>query len=148
MTIQSVKDLEKIKEEYRVKLNLPETIKVNVGMASCGIAAGARESFDTAKQEFSENKDIDICQTGCLGYCEVEPLVEIISKGKPRMMFKNVTKDKIVDIINDYINDDFGNKKIKKYILGQVKDPRSLLEDDMANPQEKTEPVEDIPFLE
>jgi len=148
MNIQSVKDLEKIKKEYRPKLNLPETIKVNIGMASCGIAAGAKESFDTAKHEFSKNKDIEICQTGCLGYCEVEPLVEIISRNQPRILYKNVTKNKIVDIINAYINNDFGNKKTKKLTLGQIKDPRSLLEDDMANPQKKVKPVEEIPFLE
>ncbi len=148
MTIQSVKDLEKIKEEYRLKLNLPETIKVNIGMASCGIAAGAKDSFDTAKQTFLDDNRIDICQTGCIGYCEVEPLVEILSKGRPRIMFKNVTKDKIVDIITAYTNNDFSDKKITKLILGQVRDPRSLLEDDMNNPQENIDPLEGIPFLE
>ncbi|WP_300457362.1 NADH-ubiquinone oxidoreductase-F iron-sulfur binding region domain-containing protein [Desulfobacula sp.] len=148
MTIQSVTDLEQIKEEYRLKLNLPETIKVNVGMASCGIAAGARASFDAAKHEFSNDTGIDICQTGCIGYCEVEPLVEILSRTKPRMMYKNVTKDNIVDIINDYRHNAFNNKKTRKHILGQVKDPRSLLENDMDNPQENIDPVEGIPFLE
>ena len=148
MIIQSVKDLEKIKEEYRLKLNLPETIKVNIGMASCGIAAGAKDSFETAKLAFLDDKNIDICQTGCIGYCEVEPLVEILSKGQPRMMFKHVTKDKIVDIITAYTNNNFSDKKILKLILGQVKDPRSLLEDDMDNPQEKIDPLEGIPFLE
>ena len=148
MMIQSVKDLEKIKEEYRLKLNLPDTIKVNIGMASCGIAAGAKDSFETATQAFLDDKNIDICQTGCIGYCEVEPLVEILSKGQPRMMFKHVTKDKIVDIITAYTNNDFSDKKILKLILGQVKDPRSLLEDDMDNPQEKIDPLEGIPFLE
>jgi NADH:ubiquinone oxidoreductase subunit F (NADH-binding)/Pyruvate/2-oxoacid:ferredoxin oxidoreductase delta subunit/(2Fe-2S) ferredoxin len=148
MTIQSVKDLEKIKEEYRLKLNLPETIKVNIGMASCGIAAGAKDSFETAKEAFLDDKNIEVCQTGCIGYCEVEPLVEILSKGRPRMMFKHVTQDKIVDIITAYANNDFSDKKILKLVLGQVRDPRSLLEDDMANPQEKIDPLEGIPFLE
>ena len=148
MNIQSVKNLEKIKKEYQLKLNLPDTVKVNIGMASCGIAAGARESFDTAEQKFSQNKDIEICQTGCLGYCEVEPLVEILSRNKPRILYKNVTKDKIVDVINAYTNNDFSDKKIKNLILGQIKDPRSILEDDMDNPQEKVEPVEGISFLE
>ncbi len=148
MNIQSVKDIEDIKKEWRLRLNFPETVKVNIGMASCGIAAGAKESFDTAKQEFSKNQNIEICQTGCLGYCEVEPLIEIISKDKPRILFKNITKDKIVDIINAYINSDFSDKKIKKLILGQVRDPRSLLEDDMENPQKKIKPVEGIPFVE
>ncbi len=148
MNIQSVKDLENIKKEWRLKVNFPEKVKVSIGMASCGIAAGAKESFDTAKQEFGQNKDIEICQTGCLGYCEVEPLVEIFSKGKPRILYKNVTKDRIVDIVNSYINNDFSDKKIKKLIVGQVKDPRSLLEDDMKNPQENIQTVEGIPFLD
>jgi len=148
MKIESVKDLEKIKEEYRQKLNIPKAVKVNIGMASCGIAAGAGDSFDTAAKAFLDNKNIDICQTGCIGYCEVEPLVEILSKGKPRMMFKNVTQDKIVDIINDYLNNDFSDKKVKKHVLGQVKDPRSLLERDMDNPQDGVVPIEGVPFLE
>ncbi|MBU2430721.1 MAG: 4Fe-4S binding protein [Proteobacteria bacterium] len=148
MTIQSVKDLEKLKEEYRLKLNLPDTVKVNIGMASCGIAAGAKASFDIAQKTFEQDKTIQICQTGCLGYCEVEPLVEVIAKGKPRMMFKNVTSDVIVDLINAYMNNDFSDKKTRKHILGQVKDPRSLLEDDMTNPQEGIAPVDGIPYLE
>jgi len=148
MNIQSVKDLELIKKEYRLKLNLPDTVKVNIGMASCGIAAGARETFNAAKETFADNDSIDICQTGCIGYCEVEPLVEILAKGKPRMMFKKVTSDKIVDIIHGYMANDFSDKKIKKHILGQIRDPRSLLEDDMANPQEQVDPIEGIPFLE
>ncbi len=148
MTIQSIKDLESIKEEYRLKLNLPDTVKVNIGMASCGIAAGAKDSFDAAQKAFEQDKNIDICQTGCLGYCEVEPLVEVIAKDQPRMMFKNVTADVIVDLINAYTANDFSDKKTKKHILGQIRDPRSLLEDDMANPQEKVAPVDGIPFLE
>ena len=148
MTIQSIKDLESIKEEYRLKLNLPDAVKVNIGMASCGIAAGAKDSFDAAQKAFGQDKTITICQTGCLGYCEVEPLVEVIAKARPRMMFKNVTEDIIVDLINAYTANDFSDKKTKKHILGQVRDPRSLLEEDMANPQEPVAPVEGIPFLE
>jgi len=148
MTIQSVEDLKEIKEKYRLLLNRPETVKVNIGMASCGIAAGAKDALEKAREAFSKDKSVEICQTGCIGYCEAEPLVEILSKDKPRIMYKNVTEDKIVDIINGYISGEFSDKKTKKQILGQVRDPRSLLEDDMANPQESIEPVENIPFLE
>ena len=146
MKIQSVKDLTKIAEEYRQELYGPDCIKVNVGMASCGIAAGAMDSFEEAQNAFSDNKDVQICQTGCIGFCEKEPLVEIFSKNKPRVMHSELTKDKIVDAINDYINNDFGENK--KSILGQIKDPRSLLEDDFPNPVDAFEAVEDIPYLE
>ena len=146
MKIQSVKDLEKITKKYRQKLYNPDFIKVNIGMASCGIAAGAMDSFEEAQKTFSGNKNIQICQTGCIGFCEEEPLVEILSKNKPRIMYRHLTKDKIVDVINEYMENDF--EKNKKLILGQIKDPRSLLEDDYPNPIDELKPVEGIPFLE
>ncbi|MBW1892887.1 MAG: 4Fe-4S binding protein [Deltaproteobacteria bacterium] len=146
MKIQSVKDLEKITKEYRQKLYNPDFIKVNIGMASCGIAAGAMDSFEEAQKAFSGNKNIQICQTGCIGFCEEEPLVEILSKKKPRIMYRHLTKDKIVDVIDEYMENDF--EKNKKLILGQIKDPRSLLEDDYPNPIDEFEPVESISFLE
>jgi NADH:ubiquinone oxidoreductase subunit F (NADH-binding)/Pyruvate/2-oxoacid:ferredoxin oxidoreductase delta subunit/(2Fe-2S) ferredoxin len=144
MKIQSVKDLTRIGEEYIRNLYHPNTIKVNIGMASCGIAAGAAASFDKAVEAFKDDPTMEIRQTGCIGFCEVEPLVEILSDGKPRVMYKNITPDKILDAIEDYKN---GLSKIK-WILGQMRDPRCLLEDDIQNPVGKVEPFEGIPFLE
>jgi len=146
MKIQSVQDLEKITKEYTKKLYAPDSIKVNIGMASCGIAAGAMDSFETAQNEFADDKNIQICQTGCIGFCEEEPLVEIFSHNKPRIMYRCLTKDKIVDVIKQYAENDFETSK--KLILGQLKDPRSILEDDVSNPVEKIEPAEGIPYLE
>jgi NADH:ubiquinone oxidoreductase subunit F (NADH-binding)/Pyruvate/2-oxoacid:ferredoxin oxidoreductase delta subunit/(2Fe-2S) ferredoxin len=144
MKIQSVKDLTRIGEEYIRNLYHPNTIKVNIGMASCGIAAGAAASYDKAVEAFKDDPTMEIRQTGCIGFCEVEPLVEILSDGKPRVMYKNITPDKILDAIEDYKN---GLSKIK-WILGQMRDPRCLLEDDIQNPVGKVEPFEGIPFLE
>lgn len=148
MNIKSVNDLKKIRDEYRHKLYEPEFIKVNIGMASCGLAAGAMDSFKKAEQEFSGNNGVTICQTGCIGFCEKEPLMEIISRDQPRIIYQNVKEDKVIDLINSYIKKEFKDKSVKKFILGQLKNPLSLLEDDISNPQEKIEPVEDIPFLE
>ncbi len=144
MKIQSEKDLEIISKEYRQSIYHPEAIKVNIGMASCGIAAGAQEAFDTAAENYKDNKDIQICQSGCIGFCEMEPLVEIFQDGKPRVMYKNITKKKIVDAIEDYRE----GISQKKWILGQIHDPRSILEDDFENPQTKVTPYESAPFLE
>ena len=144
MKIQSEKDLEIISKEYRQSIYHPEVIKVNIGMASCGIAAGAQEAFDTAAENYKDNKDIQICQSGCIGFCEMEPLVEIFQDGKPRVMYKNITKKKIVDAIEDYRE----GISQKKWILGQIHDPRSILEDDFENPQTKVTPYESAPFLE
>jgi NADH:ubiquinone oxidoreductase subunit F (NADH-binding)/(2Fe-2S) ferredoxin len=144
MKIESIKDLEAISQEFRKKLYYPEAIKVNIGMATCGIAAGAQASFEKATKEFPGNNGIKIHQSGCIGFCEAEPLVEIFGTGKPRVFYKNITEDKILDAIEDYVE---GNFK-KKWILGQMRDPRSLLENDIRNPVADVAPLEKIPFFE
>ncbi len=144
MKIESAKDLEVISENYSKKLYYPEGVKVNVGIASCGIAAGAQASKEKAAKEFPGNNGVSINQTGCIGFCELEPLVEIFEKGKPRLLYKNITEDKILDMIQDYREGNFN----KKWILGQMQDPRSFLEDDIQNPMAGVTPLEDIPILE
>lgn len=144
MKIQSEKDLKRIGQEYAQKLYYPQTIKVNVGMASCGIAAGAKASYEKALEAFKDDPTMEIRQTGCIGFCEVEPLVEILTAGKPRVMYKNITEDKILEAIEDYKN----GLSNKKWILGQMRDPRCVLEDEIKNPLGKVEPFEGISFLE
>ena len=70
MKILSVDDLDKIGQEHSKRLYWPDAVKVNIGMASCGIAAGAQDAFDKAKETFAEDNGIAICQTGCIGFCE------------------------------------------------------------------------------
>lgn len=144
MKIQSVDDLEKIAQQYAKRIYYPDGIKVNIGMASCGIGAGAKASLERALKEFPQGNGIQIRQTGCLGFCEEEPLVEILASGRPRVVYKHITEDKIGDAIQGYIDTNFD----KKWILGQMRDPRSLLEDHMNNPLSDIEPLEGIPFLE
>ncbi len=145
MKIQSLEDLKTISQEARGSLYHPDTIKVNVGMASCGIAAGAQASFDKAAASFSGDKGIAICQTGCIGFCEQEPLVEMVAEGKPRVIYKNITADRIVDAIKDYRQGVFEKKK---WILGQMRKPLGVMEDGTENPVAKVSPQEGIPFLE
>ncbi len=144
MKIQSVKDLEQISQLYGKKLYAPEGIKVNVGLASCGIAAGAQAAYDKALEAYPDGKGVAICQTGCIGFCEEEPLVEILSLGKPRVIYHHVTEDKIVDVIASYQAGEFN----KKQIMGQMRDPRSVLEDGLENPLADVTPIDGIPVFE
>lgn len=144
MKIASAQDLEKIRREHSPALYHPKGIKVNVGMASCGIAAGAQAAFDKAAEAFEKDDNVVVGQTGCIGYCEIEPLVEILADGRPRVIYKNITADKILEAIDDYQN---GISK-KKWILGQIRDPRNVLEDDTDNPIDHIAPFEAIAFLE
>ena len=113
-------------------------------MASCGIAAGARDAYDRAVAELNGDKSVTVSQTGCIGFCEEEPLVEIFSDGGPRVMYKKVTADRIMDVIADYRSATFA----KKWVLGQVRDPRSVTETGVLNPQAKVSPAEGVPFFE
>ena len=144
MKIASAQDLEKIRREVSPTLYHPKGIKINVGMASCGIAAGAQAAFEKATEAFEDDENVLVSQTGCIGYCEIEPLVEILADGKPRVIYKNITPDKILEAIDDYRN---GISK-KKWILGQMRDPRNVLEDDVDNPVDHIAPFEAIPFME
>jgi len=144
MRIQSLNDLEQISQSHGKRLYAPGGIKVNVGMASCGIAAGARAAYEKASEAFPGNNGVRICQTGCIGFCELEPLVEIFEAGSPRVICKNITQDKILEAIENYRQRNFN----KKWILGQMRDPRCVLETDFPNPQAGVEPFEGIPFME
>ena len=144
MKIRSEKDLNTISLEYRNKIYRPDALRVNIGMASCGIAAGARLSYEKAKKDFSASKEVQIYQTGCIGFCEEEPLVEIAGQGKPRVIFRHIKEDRITDTISGYIRGDFN----KNWVLGQMRDPRCLLEDSIENPLADVAPFKGIPFLE
>jgi len=144
MKIQQTTDIDDIGRGQQNTLYVPEVITINTGMASCGIAAGADKTFARATEEFGDDSSFQIRRTGCLGFCEMEPLVEIYQRNGPRIIYKNVTEDKITDIINGYSEGRFD----KKLILGQMRDPRSLLEENILNPLEDVEPVPEIPFLE
>ena len=144
MKIQSLQDLETIGREYQRWLYTPDTVKVNVGMASCGIAAGAQAAYDEALKQFPGDNGVKICQTGCIGFCEQEPLVEILASDQPRVIYQNLSAKKIVEAIEGYRNGEFTEKQI----LGQMKDPRSLLEDDFDNPLSGVTPINGIPAME
>jgi NADH:ubiquinone oxidoreductase subunit F (NADH-binding)/Pyruvate/2-oxoacid:ferredoxin oxidoreductase delta subunit/(2Fe-2S) ferredoxin len=144
MKIQSVKDVVQIGQQYRRKLYTPDAVKVNIGMASCGIAAGAQAAFDAALEKYPANNGVNISRTGCIGFCEMEPLVEILKSGGPRIVYKKITAKKIEDVIEGYRNSDFD----LKLILGQMRDPRNLLESDIENPLDAVAPIDGIPILE
>jgi NADH:ubiquinone oxidoreductase subunit F (NADH-binding)/(2Fe-2S) ferredoxin/Pyruvate/2-oxoacid:ferredoxin oxidoreductase delta subunit len=143
MRIRFASDLEKIAELNGKRIYHPEGVRVNIGMASCGIAAGAKASLKRAMETFAQDNGIQIFQTGCIGFCEEEPLVEVLQDGKPRVLYKHMTEDKVVEAIQEYMEGMYN----PKWILGQMRDPRCLLEK-IENPQGKVTPLEGIPFLE
>ncbi|MBN2222295.1 MAG: (2Fe-2S) ferredoxin domain-containing protein [Vallitaleaceae bacterium] len=110
--IKSLEELLKIKEnaQQRVDLrekgeNIDQLIQVRVAMATCGIAAGAREVMDFIIQESYKQgvENVVVTQTGCMGYCYAEPTIQVTLPNNEPVVFGNVTLDKAKEIIEKYL---------------------------------------------
>jgi NADP-reducing hydrogenase subunit HndB len=109
--ITSLADLKRIKDQVQSKIKLRENsdvadtlVQVRVGMATCGIASGAKETMNFLIEE-TEHLAIDavVSQTGCMGYCYAEPTIEVTLPGKEPVVFGHVDKAKAREIIDRYI---------------------------------------------
>ncbi|MBN1987530.1 MAG: (2Fe-2S) ferredoxin domain-containing protein [Prolixibacteraceae bacterium] len=109
--IKSLADLKKIRDEMQSKIKLREnsehpeqTVQIKVGMATCGIASGAKETMSYFVEELEQQAiDAVVTQTGCMGFCYAEPTVEVTLPGKEPVVFGYVNKSKAEEIIEVYI---------------------------------------------
>ncbi len=110
--IKSLEELMKIKADVENKVGLREKgdnienlIQVRVAMATCGIAAGAREIMDFIIEDTNKEgiENVVVTQTGCMGYCYAEPTIEVTLPGKEPVVFGDVTEEKAKEIIDKYL---------------------------------------------
>ncbi len=98
MQIKSIEDMQKAKELGLAQL-YPDKPKILVGMATCGLAAGAQRVFDVLQKKAQhEHWDGMVEKTGCIGFCYKEPLVDVILPGKPRLTYEQVTPEIAEDL--------------------------------------------------
>ena len=106
--VKTLDDLRKMREtlrstlDIREKSNHPEQmVQIRVSMATCGIAAGAKEIMNYFIEALDREKvDALVTQTGCMGYCYAEPTVEVTLPGKEPLVFGHVKKAKVDEIID------------------------------------------------
>lgn len=109
--VKTLDDLKKMRESLRASLDLREKsntpeqlVQIKVSMATCGIAAGAKEVMAYFIDALNKEKiDALVTQTGCMGYCYAEPTIEIILPGKDPLVFGYVNKTKVGEIVDKYI---------------------------------------------
>ena len=109
--ITSLADLKRIKDEVQSKMKLRENsnnpdrvVQVKVGMATCGIASGAKDTMRYFIEELEQQAvDAVVTQTGCMGFCYAEPTVEVILPNREPVVFGFVNKTKAEEIIDNYI---------------------------------------------
>lgn len=99
MKINNLDDLEQVKKEG-LRLIYSDKLKISVGMATCGIATGAQEVYDELKIGIEENRlDAILTKTGCLGFCQKEPLVDVFIPGLPKLTYKEMTPDIVKELV-------------------------------------------------
>ena len=125
--MKSLEELKAIREKMQAQLNLREEgehqTRVVVGMATCGIAAGARPVLNKFAELVQERHipDVTVTQTGCIGICKYEPIVEIYEPGGKKTTYVHMTPDKAEEVVTRHL---VGGQVVKDYVI-----PTSLAEE-------------------
>ncbi len=86
---------------------------IYVGMATCGIIAGAQKSYEAVSTYISDHEiDADLVAGGCMGFCQAEPVIDIRLPGKARLSFANVTADKVQHLLDEVLNNNIPDIEI------------------------------------
>ena len=118
--MKSLAELQAIREQMRDKVVLREgsgDIRVVVGMATCGIAAGARPVLSTFVEEVNRlglGNKVTVSQTGCIGICQFEPVVEVFEAGKEKVTYVKMTPEKAKEVVEIHLQ---GGRVVKKYTI-------------------------------
>ena len=108
--MKSLEELLAIKEKAQAQIAARDAegndgIRVVVGMATCGIAAGARPVLKALSEEIEKRniKNVAIAQTGCIGMCQYEPIVEVFEEGKEKVTYIKMSPEKVARVVADHI---------------------------------------------
>ena len=121
--MKSLAELQAIKNRMKDRVVLREGmegIRVVVGMATCGIAAGARPVLNTFVDIVNEDgmsDKVTVTQTGCIGICQYEPVVEVFEPGKEKVTYVKMTPDKAKEVVEKHLK---GGHVVTEYTIGAV----------------------------
>ena len=120
-TMKSLAELQAIRDRARAAVNIRENseakTRVLVGMATCGIAAGARPVLTAIVDEVAKRdlSDIMVTQTGCIGICQYEPVVEVIDANGDKTTSVKMTPEKALRVVNDHL---VNGNVVTEYTIG------------------------------
>ena len=122
--MKSLEELLAIKEKAQAQLAARDAegndgIRVVVGMATCGIAAGARPVLKSLVDEVAKRnvQHVSVTQTGCIGMCQYEPIVEIFEPGKEKVTYVQMTAEKAQKVVAEHL---VNGKPVVEYTVGAV----------------------------
>lgn len=118
--MKSLAELAAIREKMKDKVVIREgtaATRVVVGMATCGIAAGARPVLNAFVEEVASaslSDKVTVTQTGCIGICQYEPVVEIYEDGKDKVTYVKMTAEKAKEVVEKHLK---GGKVVTEYTI-------------------------------
>lgn len=118
--LKSLEELRKLREQVQedITTRVETGTTIIVGMGTCGIAAGARETMRTILEELRKREiDAHVTTVGCIGMCVREPLVDIEQAGKPRITYGNITSDKVPRLIEEHL---IKGNVINEWVVGRL----------------------------
>ena len=121
--MKSLAELAAIRDKMKDKVVLREgtsDTRIVVGMATCGIAAGARPVLSAFVEGINNEglaSSVTVSQTGCVGLCQYEPIVEIYEAGKEKVTYVKLTAEKAAEIVAKHLA---GGKIVDEYTIGSV----------------------------
>ena len=122
--MKSLAELKALRDKMQTSVNLRENteggIRVVVGMATCGIAAGARPVLSAFVEKVAEKKidNVTVSQTGCIGICQYEPVVEVYENGKDKVTYVKMTVEKAAEVVEKHL---IGGNVVTEYTIGAAK---------------------------
>lgn len=121
--MKSLEELKALRDKARENMGMredrPDATRVVVGMATCGIAAGARPVLAALVEEVAKEKlpDVIVGQTGCIGICQYEPVIEIFEQGRGKTTYIKMTPEKAVKVVHKHL---IGGEVVSEYTIGTV----------------------------
>ncbi len=118
--MKTLQEIEQIRvnslKEIDVRNN-KQGIRIVVGMATCGIAAGAKPVMAAFEEEIGKRSlsNVTVTQTGCIGVCRLEPMVEITAAGKEKVTYVNMKSDMVKKIVAEHV---VNGNLVKEYTIG------------------------------
>ena len=124
--MKSLAELEAIRQKTLSRINLRkedenQSIRVVVGMATCGIAAGARPVMLAFMDEASKRSlnNVTVSQTGCIGLCRLEPMVDVYLPGQEKVTYVHMTPEKVARVVAEHI---VNGRVVEEYTIGATED--------------------------
>ena len=121
--MKSIEELKAIRDRVKASVDTrgdnSNDTRVVVGMATCGIAAGARPVLNAFVETVAQKglANVIVTQTGCIGVCQFEPVVEIQAPGQEKVTYVKMTPDTVAEIVDEHL---INGRVVTKYTIGAI----------------------------